>query len=121
MHHSAFEFANFEELNGNYLRLRERGITPEICLDHGMTFSYYYKDPDGNHVELQCDNFGDWAASKEWMRTSEEFHANPIGHFVDAEKVAEAARAASRSPRSTARRWPTTRPEQPRSRSRSPS
>ena len=91
MHHSAFEFATFEELNGTYLRLRGRGITPEICLDHGMTLSYYYRDPDGNHVELQCDNFGDWAASKEWMRSSEEFHANPIGHFVDAEKVAEAA------------------------------
>ena len=81
------------ELNSNYLRLREAGITPDICIDHGMTFSYYYKDPDGNHVELQCDNFGDWAASKTWMQTSEEFHANPIGHFVDAEKVSAAAAA----------------------------
>jgi len=25
-----------------------------------MTLSYYYKDPDGNYVELQCDAFGDW-------------------------------------------------------------
>jgi hypothetical protein len=25
------------------------------------------------------------------MQTSEEFHANPIGHFVDAERVAAAA------------------------------
>ena len=73
MHHSAFEFANFEELNGNYLRLREQGITPEICLDHGMTFSYYYRDPDGNHVELQCDNFdGDWARSSEFVRSAPE-------------------------------------------------
>jgi catechol-2,3-dioxygenase len=91
MHHSAFEFGSFDELNENYLRLREKGITPEICIDHGMTFSYYYKDPDGNHVELQCDNFGDWAASKRWMIDSEDFHANPIGHFVDPEKVACAA------------------------------
>lgn len=93
MHHSAFEFESFEELNGNYLRLRELGITPDICIDHGMTFSYYYKDPDGNHVELQCDAFGDWASSKSWMQSSEEFRANPIGHFVDAEKVAGAAAA----------------------------
>jgi catechol 2,3-dioxygenase len=91
MHHSAFEFASFEELNRNYLHLREKGITPEICIDHGMTFSYYYRDPDGNHVELQCDNFGDWAASKKWMIDSEAFHANPIGHFVDPEQVAAAA------------------------------
>jgi catechol 2,3-dioxygenase len=93
MHHSAFEFEGFDELNSSYLRLREKGIVPEICIDHGMTFSYYYRDPDGNHVELQCDNFGDWAASKEWMRTSESFQANPIGQFVDPEKVAVAAAA----------------------------
>ena len=48
MHHSAFEYDSFEDLNASYLRLREAGITPDICLDHGMTFSYYYKDPDGN-------------------------------------------------------------------------
>jgi catechol-2,3-dioxygenase len=93
MHHSAFEFPSFTELNECYLRLREEGITPEICIDHGMTFSYYYRDPDGNHVELQSDNFGDWSASKQWMRTSELFHANPIGQFVDPEQVAQAAAA----------------------------
>ena len=55
MHHSAFEYASFDELNASYLRLREAGIEPGLCLDHGMTFSYYYADPDGNHVELQVD------------------------------------------------------------------
>jgi len=93
LHHSAFEYASFEELNASYLRLRDAGIEPDLCLDHGMTFSYYYKDPDGNHVELQVDNFGDWAQSSEWMRTSEAFHANPIGMFVDPAKVADAAAA----------------------------
>ena len=58
-----------------------------------MTFSYYYPDPDGNLVELQVDNFGDWSKSSDWMRTSEEFHANPIGVFVDPGLVAEAAAA----------------------------
>jgi catechol 2,3-dioxygenase len=91
MHHSAFEFSSFEELNGSYLRLRTAGITPALCLDHGMTMSYYYRDPDGNHVELQCDVFGDWSASKGWMHDSEQFHANPIGHFVDPERIAAAA------------------------------
>lgn len=93
LHHSAFEYASFEDLNASYLRLRDAGIEPDFCLDHGMTFSYYYKDPDGNHVELQVDAFGDWAQSAEWMRTSEAFHANPIGVFVDPALVAEAAAA----------------------------
>ena len=91
MHHSAFEYDAFEELNASYLRLREAGIEPALCLDHGMTFSYYYADPDGNFVELQFDTFGDWAASAQYMRTSEVFHQNPIGVFVDPALVADAA------------------------------
>jgi catechol 2,3-dioxygenase len=91
MHHSAFEYDSFTDLNANYLRLRDAGIEPDICIDHGMTLSYYYKDPDGNRVELQVDNFGDWQASKEWMRTSPDFRANPIGVFVDPARIAEAA------------------------------
>jgi len=91
MHHSAFEYDAFEELNASYLRLREAGIEPALCLDHGMTFSYYYADPDGNFVELQVDTFGDWAASAQYMRTSEVFHQNPIGVFVAPALVADAA------------------------------
>jgi catechol 2,3-dioxygenase len=93
MHHSAFEYDRFEDLNASYLRLRDQGIEPEACIDHGMTLSYYYKDPDGNRVELQVDTFGDWALSSEWMRTSAEFKANPIGVFVDPSRIAERADA----------------------------
>ena len=88
MHHSAFEYASFEDLNASYLRLQETGIEPALCLDHGMTLSYYYADPDGNNVELQVDCFGDWAKSKSWMLRSDEFKANPIGQFVDPELIA---------------------------------
>ena len=88
MHHSAFEYPSFEELNASYLRLKEAGITPALCLDHGMTLSYYYADPDGNNVELQVDCFADWRKSKDWMRASEEFKANPIGVFVEPDGIA---------------------------------
>jgi catechol 2,3-dioxygenase len=91
MHHSAFEYDSFSDLNASYLRLCDAGIEPDICIDHGMTLSYYYKDPDGNRVELQVDSFGDWGASKEWMRTSPDFRANPIGVFVDPARIAAAA------------------------------
>jgi catechol 2,3-dioxygenase len=93
MHHSAFEYQRFEDLNATYLRLRNQGIELDICIDHGMTLSYYYKDPDGNRVELQVDTFGDWGASSGWMRTSPAFKANPIGVFVDPERMAQAAAA----------------------------
>jgi catechol 2,3-dioxygenase-like lactoylglutathione lyase family enzyme len=90
LHHAAFEYRSFEELNATYVRLRDLGITPRACLDHQMTFSYYYEDPDGNFVELQCDGFGDWAASSKFIRSSPRFAANPVGAFVDPEKVAVA-------------------------------
>jgi catechol 2,3-dioxygenase-like lactoylglutathione lyase family enzyme len=88
MHHSAFEYADFDELNASYVRLKEAGILPHFCLDHGMTLSYYYRDPDGNHVELQVDVFGDWGRSKEWMHNSAEFKTDPIGQPVDPDKIA---------------------------------
>jgi catechol-2,3-dioxygenase len=87
MHHSAYEFASFDELITTYTRLRDTGIEPAFCLDHGMTFSLYYKDPDANYVELQTDAFGDWTASSEFIRTSEQFAANPIGAFVDVARL----------------------------------
>jgi catechol-2,3-dioxygenase len=90
LHHTAFEYANFGDLNAGYLRLKADGIVPEFCLDHGMTFSYYYRDPDGNRVELQVDNFGDWAKSRAWMRDSPEFAQDPLGKFVDPDRVAAA-------------------------------
>jgi catechol 2,3-dioxygenase len=40
MHHSAFEYASFDELNASYLRLKDADVTPAFCLDHGMTLSY---------------------------------------------------------------------------------
>lgn len=92
MHHSAFEFDTLEHLLTRYETLKAGGIVPHACLDHGLTTSFYYEDPDGNSVEMQVDNFGDWAASTEWVRTSPEFVANPIGVPIDADRLVEAQR-----------------------------
>ncbi len=90
MHHSAFEYKSFSDLMSSYQRMKGENIVPAFALDHGLTMSLYYKDPDGNFVELQSDNFGDWKKSTEWMRTSPDFKANPIGTFFDTEKVYQA-------------------------------
>ena len=93
MHHLAFEYAGMDHLLNAYTRLKELSIMPHMCLDHGMTLSFYYVDPDGNSVELQIDNFGDWVQSQEWMRTSPDFAADPIGKFVDPEQILVARKA----------------------------
>jgi len=89
MHHCAFEYSSFAELMSTYDRLRQAGVEPAFSLDHGMTISLYYKDPEGNFVELQSDNFSDWRLSGEFMRGSRQFAANPIGVFFDPARVYE--------------------------------
>ena len=90
MHHLAFEYADCDGLLDTFSRLAEIGIKPHMSLDHGITTSFYYVDPDGNSVELQYDNFDDWNKSSEWMRSSKEFAANPIGVPVDPAKMVTA-------------------------------
>jgi catechol-2,3-dioxygenase len=87
LHHIAFEYPSLVDLLDAYERLRPLGIEPHACLDHGMTISFYYVDPDGNSVELQADNFGgDWSRSSAFLHTP-EFRANPIGVTVDPAKM----------------------------------
>jgi catechol 2,3-dioxygenase len=93
MHHCAFEYDSFADLMSSYDRLREAGVEPAFCLDHGLTISLYYRDPDGNFVELQSDNFSDWKRSTEFMRTSPDFASNPIGTFFDPARVYEKFRS----------------------------
>jgi len=87
LHHTAFEYGSFEDLMDSYERLRDAGIRPDICLDHGMTVSMYYRDPDKNMVELQADVFGAWEKSKKFMETSPTFAQNPIDVFFEPDKV----------------------------------
>jgi catechol-2,3-dioxygenase len=92
IHHTAFEYAAWDELLGTYERLRAAEVVPHSVLDHGMTLSFYYLDPDGNSVELQVDLFGDWTRSTEFMH-GEQFARDPIGTYVDPEQLVAAWRA----------------------------
>jgi catechol 2,3-dioxygenase len=89
MHHAAFEFDSLDDLLDTYVRLKGEGIEPHAALDHGMTLSLYYVDPDGNSVELQADAFGDWARSSEFLAT-ESFAGNPIGLTFDPDRLVSA-------------------------------
>ena len=89
MHHCAFEFDSFDDLMNHFDRLRAVGIEPAFCLDHGLTISLHYKDPENNFVELQSDVFCDWKLSTEYMRTSRAFSENPMGVSFDPGRVYE--------------------------------
>ena len=93
MHHTGFEYDFLDDLLATYERLKAKDIEPHLAMDHGITTSMYYVDPDGNSVELQIDNFGDWQKSKEFMKSSPKFDDNPLGAFFDPQKMLEARRA----------------------------
>ncbi|MFD4658297.1 VOC family protein [Kitasatospora sp. NPDC058444] len=82
LHHVAFTYATIKDLLDTYQRLKGGGIAPFWCINHGPTTSMYFEDPDGNHVELQIDNFATAEALDEWFRSG-DFEANPIGVDFD--------------------------------------
>lgn len=88
--HFAFEFATLEDLLGTYVRLKGLGILPILCTDAGLQTAFYYQDPDGNVVEINVDNFGNPLTSSEYLKNSPEFAANPMGTYVDPDKMVAA-------------------------------
>lgn len=89
VHHVAFTFLNLDGLLSNYARLRDEEIIPYRCVNHGMSTSMYYRDPDGNQVELQVDNFLTPEKSKAVFNT-ESFAQNFRGLEYDPEEFLRA-------------------------------
>ncbi len=92
LHHIAFTFKSLGELLDTYARLKEEGIRPYWCINHGPTTSMYYRDPDNNQVELLIDNFDDVREGKAYMR-SPAFAKNPIGVEYDPDEMVARFRA----------------------------
>jgi catechol 2,3-dioxygenase len=55
MHHMAWQLGSFEELRAAYRELLAMGVAVEATIEHNVTRSVYFPDPDGNRVELYCD------------------------------------------------------------------
>jgi len=84
--HLAFTYANLGDLIATYERLKAAGITPVTSVQHNLTTSFYYRDPDGNGVELEIDNL-DPSEWKEWMENMSA--ENPWGNEIDPEELAK--------------------------------
>jgi len=55
VHHMAWQLGSFAELQAAHRELVELGIPVEATVEHNVTRSVYFFDPDGNRVELYCD------------------------------------------------------------------
>jgi len=85
--HFAFTYASLEDLFGQYERMKARGVSPYWTINHGMTLSAYYRDPDGNQVETQFDSMTMQEADA--FMAGPLFAANPIGINVEFDQLIE--------------------------------
>ncbi|KXH69575.1 glyoxalase/Bleomycin resistance protein/Dioxygenase [Colletotrichum salicis] len=92
LEHIAFTFDTLETLLLSYRHRKVRGIEPVWCVNHGPTTSIYYKDPDGNMLETQVDNFDTVEEATAFMMGG-AFIENPIGLDFDAEEMIGALRS----------------------------
>jgi catechol 2,3-dioxygenase-like lactoylglutathione lyase family enzyme len=92
VHHVAYTFDGLESLFATYERLKSVDILPFWAINHGPTLSLYYRDPDGNQMEFQVENFASVAESAAYFFT-EDFASNPIGVEFDPEEMIARMRA----------------------------
>ena len=56
MAHVAFRLETQDQLEQAYAELKQRGIPISFTVNHGITNSVYFFDPDGHELEVYCDN-----------------------------------------------------------------
>lgn len=86
--HIAHSFDSLEKLLLSYAHIKQQGIKPVWCINHGPTTSIYYEDPDGNRHEFQVDNFATAEETKQYFN-SKAFADNPIGVTFDPDYLLE--------------------------------
>ena len=82
MDHFQMQFGSIDDLFDRYETLAAHGIMPTRSANHGPSTSFYYRDPDGNRVELSVKNYATEAETLAFMQT-EAFRRNPAGIDVD--------------------------------------
>ena len=89
--HIGIGLPDFGALVEHYERLKAAGITPYLPVNHHFTTSLYYKDPDGNEVELSVDNFPSKADCRAFVASErlEAILTPPFGDVFDPEQLVE--------------------------------
>lgn len=82
LHHVSFSYTSLKGLLQAYSLRAKLGMKPTWCVNHGPTTSIYYKDPDGNAIETQVDNFDTVDEANDFMMSG-LFRENPIGTDID--------------------------------------
>lgn len=89
--HVAYCYASLGELIYVFRSMTKAGYdAPPYCVNHGNSTAFYYRDPDGNQVELMVDNYttAETQDYKRYFQWSEGFGKMSEGEF-DPAKMAD--------------------------------
>ena len=79
-------------------------ISPKVSIQHGVTTSLYYQDPDGNYVEMQVDNFATAREATAYME-GPEYAADNVGIGFNPQLMREARAGGTSIETLTTRAW----------------
>jgi len=69
----AWMMASLDDLKAAYWRLKEKGVKIERIQDHGLSLGIYFRDPDGNGIEVSYE-----LPREQWPRQEEVFAADVV-------------------------------------------
>ncbi len=70
LNHFAFKVESYQALQAAHKRLVEAEATIDHIVDHGMTRSVYFLDPDGIEMELFCDTYATEEEGLAYMKST---------------------------------------------------
>ena len=93
LNHMAWRVESLDDLKDFYYRIKEKEVPIERVSDHGVSLGIYFRDPDGNGIEVYYE-----LPREEWPRQDQIFAADMMnrGRFPgpwDAELAAQRAAA----------------------------
>ena len=93
LQHIAFRLKDEDHLRRAYKELKEKNVPIAFTVDHGITKSVYFSDPDGNQLEVYCDNPPEYIAK---MRANKYSGMDKLDFAPDEPGLAEALPAMAR-------------------------
>jgi catechol-2,3-dioxygenase len=73
LNHLAFMMESLDDLKDAYLRLKEKGVKIDRVMDHGLSLGIYFRDPDGNGLEVSYE-----LPREKWPRQERVFASDVV-------------------------------------------
>jgi catechol 2,3-dioxygenase len=74
LNHMAWMMESLDDLKDAYHRLKETGVPIERITDHGISLGIYFRDPDGNGIEVSYE-----LPRNQWPRQERIFADDMVG------------------------------------------